>query len=369
MINATKMKKPYISGVPILIAVILLLFSSVSFAATQTIEADGSYQMGEKDSIASAKEGAKNDALRHAAEQAGVYIRAYSKSKDFHLTDDEIEVVATNVMKVKKCEYEQEYVNNTLVFYAHVVVTVDDSKFDSIIKQEKKRLKLEEELEQEKERNKDIKNLQIQHGTKDVSTETELLINTVLISKAEYTKALFNLSGMIKTRNGIVPARAYYLRSVVYFDMERYNEALSDISKAITIDGSNPLYYVQEALVRLAIAQQYLNWNQKGEAKSQFFLAESKCDTALEFNKKYWPAFYCRSISRYMQDTIRKSVSDSEMAIKRGGRGISYVENFYSYINSQYKGRHKHMAKQNVMDFLKEGVNGLMDFKDRKKKK
>ena len=371
MFVTTKMKNFSINkGSYILIVLILLfLFSSVSFAAIQTIEADGSYQMGEKDSIASAKEGAKNDALRHAAEQAGVYVRAYSKSKNFQLTDDEIEVVAAQVMKVKKCDYTQEYINNTLVFYAHVIATVDDSKFDSIIKQEKKRLKLEEELKEEKELNKDIKNLQIQHGTEDIPTETELLINTALISKAEYTKALFNLSGMIKTRNGIVPARAYYLRSVVYFDMEKYNEALSDIGKAINIDASNPLYYVQEGLIRLAIAQQYLDWGQKSEAKSQFFLAESKCDTALEFNKKYWPAFYCRSISRYMQDTIRKSVSDSEMAIKRGGRGISYVENFYSYINSQYKGRHKHMAKQDVMDFLKEGVNGLMDFKDKKKKK
>ena len=368
MISTNTMKElPISRRFPILIVLILLFFSSVSFAATQTIEADGSYQMDENDSIASAKEGAKNDALRHAAEQAGVYIRAYSKTQNLQMTDDEIEVVAANVMKVKKCDYEQEYINNTLVFHAHVVVTVDDSKFDSIIKHEKKNLKLKEELEQEKERNKDIKNLQIQHGTEDIPTETELLLNTVLITKAEYTKALFNLSGMIKTRNGIVPARAYYLRSIVYFDMERYNEALSDISKAITIDASNPLYYVQEGLIRLAIAQQYLDWNQKGEAKSQFFLAETKCDTALEFNKKYWPAFYCRSISRYLQKTIRKSVSDSEMAIKRGGRGVSYVENFYSYINSQYKGRHKHMAKENVISFLKEGVNGLMDFKDKKK--
>ena len=368
MISTNTMKElPISRRFPILIVLILLFFSSVSFAATQTIEADGSYQMGENDSIASAKEGAKNDALRHAAEQAGVYIRAYSKTQNLQMTDDEIEVVAANVMKVKKCDYIQEYINNTLVFHAHVVVTVDDSKFDSIIKHEKKNLKLKEELEQEKERNKDIKNLQIQHGTEDIPTETELLLNTVLITKAEYTKALFNLSGMIKTRNGIVPARAYYLRSIVYFDMERYNEALSDISKAITIDASNPLYYVQEGLIRLAIAQQYLDWNQKGEAKGQLFLAETKCDTALEFNKKYWPAFYCRSISRYLQTTIRKSVSDSEMAIKRGGRGISYVENFNSYINAQYKGRHKHMAKQDVMIFLKEGVNGLMDFKDKKK--
>ena len=353
---SSKMKK-YIA----FIVSILLIVPFVSSGAVQTIKAEGSYQMGENDSIAYAKEGAKNDALRHAAEQAGVFIRAYSKTKNFHMTDDEIEIIAANVMKIKKCEYEQEYLNNTLVFHAHVVVIVDDSKFDSIIKHEKKRLELEEALEKEKERNKDIKNLQIQHGTKDISTETELLMNSVLISKAEYTKALFNLSGMIKTRDGIVPARAYYLRSIVYFNTEKYNEALSDI-------GDNPLYYVQEGLIRLAISQLYVSWGQQNQAKSQYFLAETKCDTALEFKKNYWPALYCRSISRYLQDTIRKSVDDSESAIKHGGRGVSYVENFNAYINAQYKGRHKHMAKQNVMDFLKEGVNGLMDIRNRKNK-
>lgn len=350
-----------------LFLMMLMLLSSTSLAAIQMIKAEGSYQMGENDSIAYAKEGAKNDALRYAAEQAGVFIRAYSKTKNFQMTDDEIEVVAANVMKIKKCEYEQEYLNNTLVFHAHVVVTVDDSKFDSIIKHEKKRLELEEALEKEKERNKDIKNLQIQHGTKDISTETELLMNSVLISKAEYTKALFNLSGMIKTRDGIVPARAYYLRSIVYFNTEKYNEALSDIGKAIAIDGNNPLYYVHEALIRLAISQLYVSWGQQSQAKSQYFLAETKCDTALTFKRNYWPALYCRSISRYLRDTIRKSVDDSESAIKHGGRGISYVENFNAYINAQYKGRHKHMAKQNVIDFLKEGVNGLMDIKGLKK--
>ena len=57
----------------------LLLASPIAMAKTQTIEATGSYQMGENDSIASAKKNAKEDAMRIAAEQAGVYVRSYSK--------------------------------------------------------------------------------------------------------------------------------------------------------------------------------------------------------------------------------------------------------------------------------------------------
>lgn len=351
----------------VIIVIAMTFISSVALAKVQTLTADGTYQMGENDSIASSKEGAKNDALRHAAEQAGVYVRSYSKTKNYQMTDDEIEVVATNVVKIKKCEYEQEYINNTLVFHAHIVVTVDDSKFDSLIKSEKKRMELEKALEKEQERNKDIKNLQIQHGVGDISTETDLIINTSYIAKKEYSKAIVGLTSMIKSRSGIAPARTYYLRSIAYFNTDRFNEALTDISYAITIEGNNPLYYVQEAMIRLALAQQYIDYDEYSQAKSQYFLAETKCDTALQFNRKYWAALYVRSISKYLQDTIRKSVNDSELAIKRGGRGISYVENFNAYIHAQYKGRHKHMAKQDVMDFLTEGVNGLMEYKEKSK--
>ena len=359
----------YIKKLWTLVLLVMIFVSSGAFASVQTITADGVYQMGENDSISLAKEGAKNDALRHAAEQAGVYIRAYSKTKNYQITDDEIQVIAASVMKVKQCDYDQEYINNTLVFHAHVVVTVDDSKFNSIIKSEKKRLELEDALKREQERNKDIKNLQIQHGSADISTETELLLNTTLIAKGEYSKAMFNLSGMINTRNGIVPARIYYLRSIAYYNLWKYNEALSDISRAVTIDGTNPLYYTQEALIRLAISQQSIYWKQYREAKSQYFLAEAKCDIALQLNKKYWAAYYARSMSRYLQDTIRKSVNDSELAIKHGGRGISYVENFSAYIHAQYKGRHKHIAEQGIFPFLTEGINGLMNLTDNTKRK
>ena len=351
----------------VIMLVISVAISSVALAKVQTITAEGVYQMGETDSIVIAKEGAKNDALRHAAEQAGVFIRAYSKTKNLQVTNDTIEVVATNVMKVKKCDYTQEYTNNTLVFRAYVVVTVDDSKFDSLIKGEQKRLELESALKKEKERNKDIKNLQIQHGAEDISTETELLINTTLIAKGEYSKAMFNLSSMIKARSGIVPSRVYYLRSVAYFNMGRYDDALYDVSSAINIEGNNPLYYVHEAMVRLALSQLYLDSGQYSQAKSQYFLAETKCDTALEFKRNYWAALYVRSMARYLQTTIRKSVNDSESAIRHGGRGISYVENFNSYIHAQYKGRHKHMAKHDVIDFLSEGVNGLMEYREKKR--
>lgn len=347
------------------IVMVIMMLASTASASVKTIDAYGAYQMGENDSIASAKTGAKNDALRHAAEQAGVYVRAYSKTQNYQLTDDEVEVVATNVMKVKSTEYTQYYANDTLIYYVHVVVTVDDSKFSSLIKSEKKRLELERALAVEKERNKDIKSMQLQHGT-DVSTETELVMDTAYIARGDYSKAVINLCIMINGRAGYAPARAYYLRSVAYLATKRYSEALADITKAISIEGNSPLYYTQEALVRLAISQQYMDGGQYSQAKSQWYLAETKADTAMSFKRNYYPALYARSIARYMQDTIRKSVNDSEAAVKKGGRGLSYIENFNSYIHAQYNGRHKHMARQDVMDFLKEGAVGIMNMKNHK---
>lgn len=107
----------------------LLLSSPMALARTQTIQATGVYQMGENDSIAAAKEGARKDAMCNAAEQAGVYVRSYSKIRNLKLTDDQVEVISIQTMQVKDCQYTQDYRNNTLVIHASIEATIDDADF------------------------------------------------------------------------------------------------------------------------------------------------------------------------------------------------------------------------------------------------
>ena len=340
-----------------ILAIVVLIFlalTSVSSAAVQKIEADGSYQIGEFDSISIAKQGARNDALRNAAEKAGVLVQARTEMKNYKITEDEVITKATKLFKVESCHYTQEYINETLIIYAHVVVTVDENE-------------LIKDLTEKLDNTKKIIDY-VPDDLKDSDVAGDLYLNYVLISNGDYAKAMFNLSSLIKSRNGVVPARIYYLRSVAYFDLEKYNEALDDIKKAIHMDGKYPLYHVQEGMIRLAISQLYIKWRQYSEAKGQYLMAESKCNTALELKGHYWPAFYCRAIARHLNENLRKSVNDAENAIKHGGRGVSYVEHFDGYINAQYRGRHRNVSRENIINLLKEGVNGLMEVKDYRKK-
>ena len=101
-----------------ILAIVVLIFlalTSVSSAAVQKIEADGSYQIGEFDSISIAKQGARNDALRNAAEKAGVLVQARTEMKNYKITEDEVITKATKLFKVESCHYTQEYINYMLM--------------------------------------------------------------------------------------------------------------------------------------------------------------------------------------------------------------------------------------------------------------
>ncbi len=136
-------------------------------AKTQTIEATGVYQMGENDTIATAKENAKKAALRAAAERAGVYVRSYSKTKNLKLTDDQVEVISIQTMQVKDCTFTQDYTNNTLVIHAAIRATVDDNDFQNFQKRLDERDKIEalqSQLDAEKAKNQAVLNRKMQQS-------------------------------------------------------------------------------------------------------------------------------------------------------------------------------------------------------------
>jgi len=56
----------------------------------EIIEADGVYLMGDNDTPKSARDAARNEAMRAATEQAGVYIESTSEVQGYALTRDEI---------------------------------------------------------------------------------------------------------------------------------------------------------------------------------------------------------------------------------------------------------------------------------------
>jgi len=78
----------------------LLVVSPAVHAEQLEITAEGEYAMGDGETMAVAEDRALRKAQQSAAEQAGVFVKSYSRVKNLVLTEDVIEVVANHSMKV-----------------------------------------------------------------------------------------------------------------------------------------------------------------------------------------------------------------------------------------------------------------------------
>ena len=112
-----------------LCALILAIAPNVS-AAPEIIEADGVYMMGDNDTPKSARDAARNEAMRAATERAGVYIESVSEVHDYALTRDEIRTVAAAVLRVLDEQVTPEFGGDAWRYHVHLVCSVDTDGID-----------------------------------------------------------------------------------------------------------------------------------------------------------------------------------------------------------------------------------------------
>ena len=100
-----------------LIILILFLFPSLGLAEVKEIICEGTYNMGDGETPTVAESRALLQAKRVAIEQAGTYIESYSKVKNFQLTHDEIQVLASGVMEVTLLDKKRTVVGDGINFW------------------------------------------------------------------------------------------------------------------------------------------------------------------------------------------------------------------------------------------------------------
>ena len=142
----------------------ILLFTMLAtihpaFAATQTVEADGYYTVGDgaEENFSVARERAKQDALGRAAEMAAVYVEKFTAVKNHRLTASEIKTLAAKVLNVLDAVFENTTEGNVFKIRCHVVARVEDEgAFASLLSD---REKLEESWQREREKDEQIAKL------------------------------------------------------------------------------------------------------------------------------------------------------------------------------------------------------------------
>lgn len=113
---------------------VLLLINIVAgsfccYADVQVVEGVGSYMAGDgpEETIASAKNRAKDEALKNAVKKAGVYVENYSRSEDLQLTEDEWIYIIGTVLEIEDERYPTAEVidDSHIKYHAYVKIRID----------------------------------------------------------------------------------------------------------------------------------------------------------------------------------------------------------------------------------------------------
>lgn len=244
----------------LLLAGIFCLLLGVSvpvMAAPQVITATGSYVMGENDSPKIAKEAARQDALRSATEQAGVYVESYSKTKNMELTDDEVKMVSGAILKVTDEKATPELVGDVWKYTVTLTATVDTDNIDlqSMMQNRNEMEKLQQERDELKKQNQELlekykqasgsEKRQLGSQLENQYTLSQTFDQTAsYIQQGDERQAISTISKVIDNNRVKESPRAYayYLRGVAYYKLSSETMALDDFNSAQNTPHDNSTY-------------------------------------------------------------------------------------------------------------------------------
>ena len=317
------LRKNFRRAVSMLVIVSIMLFSAVTHAEIYTGE--GSYIMSEGENLSVAKERAKADAMRNAAEKAGTYVKSYSRSKNFELEEDIIETMTANILKLveapKFLPYEQLDNLEGLLIRVIVKVQIDDSdinrwlnKDDSekstlVSQMEALRKANEEQARQIAELKRQLANNpnDREQITKKFETEDKIFLSNQkveegwkLFSKGDYNgaKNLFDEAVQLNSDN----AQAYYGRGTSYGELKQNERAIQDFSKAIQLNPN-----LEEA---------YYNRGTVYADLEEYELALQDFNKAIELNPNLAEAYNNRGAAYYFLKKYQQAIADATKAIQ-----------------------------------------------------
>ena len=111
-----------------LLVVTGLITATVVHAEVKTYTGVGEYYMSDFETPNVAQQRAKQRAEQHACEQAGVYVKSFSRTKNFELVDDEIITMTSGILKIIDVQFKREnFDNNTTLIRATIKAQIDSN--------------------------------------------------------------------------------------------------------------------------------------------------------------------------------------------------------------------------------------------------
>ena len=240
-----------------LCALMLAFVPSGADAAPEIIEADGVYLMGDNDTPKSARDAARNEAMRAATEQAGVYIESTSEVQGYALTRDEIRTVAAVILRVLHEEVTPELVGGAWRYRVHLVCAVDAEGIDlrALAQNKAEIARLQKERDELKQQNDALlaryeradaaEKPAIGAQIAETYKQNAIFDDTAaMILRGETDHAIADLSLLLQDPSvtGDVLAYAYVLRGRAYYDQHSSALALADFTAAERTPHTNSTY-------------------------------------------------------------------------------------------------------------------------------
>ncbi|MEI6285501.1 MAG: hypothetical protein WCP79_03270 [Bacillota bacterium] len=233
----------------ILIAVVALLMTvSIAFAEVQEINATGEYTMGENETILNAKKLALSQALRSASEQAGVLVESYTKVKNYQVTVDEINVLASSVVEVQDKSYQEIKLPVGMKVVCTIRAKVNTGNIDLLRSKKIDALQQADASKQYAQTQAEVKELfaDIAQLKTDFAAATTAEQKKAVVAKiAKSEQQVIALSN--KQYN--ISAQAWYNKALEFSTAGNNNLSLKCFDKAISLDANYYDAYIERAKI------------------------------------------------------------------------------------------------------------------------
>ncbi|WP_303840558.1 tetratricopeptide repeat protein [Selenomonas ruminantium] len=346
-----------------------------------------------------AKQRAKVRAEQNAIEQAGVYVRSYTKTINHIVTTDEVTAIANTIIKIIDEEYTITPIDQkrgSILIQAKIKANVDSIQIDSWLKQEHqkniefieqlKRLQIERN-KQDKEIQKLRQNLSIATNDYEKSTLKKAIIDEdrkFLSKQKEKEAAILNQQGKIIEAIALYSQSigldeknfsAHFNRGLRYREQKNYQQAIDDFTKALELNPQDVLAYNERGIMyekQGEYMKALQDYNKVIESNSSFscwgylnrgilydrqkkaLLAMADYNMAITLAPKFIIAYYNRGRLYLDMDNYSKAIHDLSKAIELSK--TTTLDNFSSIDAYRYRGLAYNLSKQYnkaITDFTK----------------
>jgi tetratricopeptide (TPR) repeat protein len=239
----------------LLISIVLMLFAPVvCFAETTEIVSEGIYNMGDGETPIIAEGKALEQAKRIAIEQAGTYVKSYSKVKNFQIAEDEIQVLATGIMEVTVLDKKRTVAEDAIKFWVKIKAQVYPDRMEVMAERirdqglaedygkikeayEKSQKEIEELKKQltatkdDENRKQIVAKITEQEKTFTVSQQFGEGMRLVMTNNVDEAIATFSKAIADDPNN----VKAYSQRAILYAKKMQIDKAIADFNKVIEI--------------------------------------------------------------------------------------------------------------------------------------